>query len=40
MDLDSMEFDFRAVDYNIAAEQALYPNTIDSFYKDRLSIGV
>ena len=40
MDLEAMTFTFQTVDYDIKTEQNLYPTEIDSFYKERLSIGV
>lgn len=40
MDLEAMTFAFQTVDYDIKTEQNLYPTEIDSFYKERLSIGI
>ena len=31
---------FNAVPYNVKLEQALYPENIDPFYKNRILIGI
>ena len=38
--LPSKRIELRAVRYDIAAEQALYPDEIDAFYRTRLTNGV
>ena len=38
--LPSKRVELRAVKYDIQFEQSLYPESIDPFYKERLSVGV
>lgn len=40
MELSSEIIHFNTVEYDVAAEQRLYPEYIDSFYKDRLVFGI
>lgn len=40
VDLENEIFQFNAVEYDIAGEQSLYPDTIHSFYKERLTKGI
>lgn len=40
VDLENEIFQFNAVEYDIAQEQSLYPDTIHSFYKERLTNGI
>lgn len=40
LDLDTGEYVHRCVEYDIAAEQALFNDKIDFFYKERLSKGI
>ncbi len=40
LSLPSKKVELRAVEYDVAYEQSLYPDEIDVFYKDRLKNGV
>lgn len=40
LSLPSKRVELRAVEYDIALEQSLFPDTIDAFYKERLTRGV
>ena len=40
LSLPSKQVELRAVPYDIAFEQSLYPDAIDAFYKNRLTNGV
>lgn len=40
MSLPSKRVELRAVEYDVAYEQSLYPNEIDEFYKNRLTRGI
>lgn len=39
-EIDCETFHFNSVAYNVVAEQRLYPNEVDTFYKNRLQIGI
>lgn len=38
--IPEMKVELRAVEYDIALEQSLFPDEIDEFYKERLALGV
>ena len=38
--LPSKRIELRATEYDVVAEQALFPEEIDTFYKERLTRGV
>ena len=40
LELPSKRVELRAVKYDVKAEQALFPDEIDEFYKNRLALGV
>ena len=40
LSLPSKRVEFRAVEYDIALEQSLFPDEVDAFYKERLTRGV
>ena len=40
LDMHSQTIHYNSVPYDVAEEQKLYPNYMDSFYRDRLSFGV
>lgn len=40
LNMDSEEVTFRKVRYNIEKEQAAYGGQVDSFYKERLEVGI
>ena len=40
LSLPSKRVELRAVEYDIAMEQSLFPDTLDTFYKERLTRGV
>ena len=40
LDLNSGNYEHRAVWYDVAQEQELFDDSVDSFYKERLSLGI
>ena len=40
LDLNSGNYEHRAVWYDVAEEQKLFDDSVDSFYKERLSLGI
>ncbi len=40
LDLSSGEYEHRCVQYNIAEEQELFAEDVDSFYKERIKLGI